>query len=85
MIRGAEIYYPGTPSTISSTGSGSNRGNDLITVTGLQFENNWGGPSQAAQSSTHNHTAPRFHIGNGDLTTLAAIDAQLAVALWHKF
>ncbi|WP_327316504.1 ribosome-inactivating family protein [Streptomyces sp. NBC_01235] len=82
-IRGGHSYYPGTSSTISS--NGSNRGNSLFDVTGLDFENNWGGISNALQSATHNHTAPRYHIGQGSLTTLSAIDAQLAVALWHKF
>ncbi|WP_369029595.1 ribosome-inactivating family protein [Streptomyces adonidis] len=83
-IRSATSYFAGTSSTISSTGSGSNSGRDLIGVTGLQLENSWGALSRATQNATHNHAAPRFHIGNGDLTTLAAIDAQLAIALWHK-
>ncbi|MDX3309171.1 ribosome-inactivating family protein [Streptomyces sp. NPDC054884] len=80
-IRGGHSYYPGTTSTISSDGSSSSRFN----VTGMDFENNWGGLSDALQAATHNHTAPHYPIGEGFLSTLAAIDAQLAVALWHKF
>ncbi len=82
-IRGGHSYYPGESSTISS--NGSNSGASMIDVTGLDFENDWGDLSRAAQNATHNHTAPHFHIGNGYLTTLSAIDAQLAVALRHSF
>ncbi|MFI7018696.1 ribosome-inactivating family protein [Streptomyces sp. NPDC050164] len=82
-IRGGHSYYPGESSTISS--NGSNSGGSMIDVTGLDFENDWSDLSRAAQNALHNHAAPRFRIGSGYLTTLSAIDAQLAVALHHKF
>jgi len=79
-IRGSHSWYPGTSSRVSSNGS-SGAG---IDVTGIEFENNWDGISRAAQNATQNHTAPNYRIGDGHLWTLAAIDAQLAVAMHHS-
>ncbi|MCQ9184587.1 hypothetical protein KMT30_37220 [Streptomyces sp. IBSBF 2953] len=53
-------------------------------MTALDFENDWSDLSRAAQNATHNHTAPYVRIGDGHLTTLSAIDAQLAMALRHS-
>ncbi|AMW11036.1 hypothetical protein A4E84_16885 [Streptomyces qaidamensis] len=80
-IRGGHSYYSGESSSISS--NGSNSGGSMIDVTGLDFERDWSDLSLAVERATHNHAAPRFRIGDGYLTTLSAIDAQLAVALYH--
>ncbi|MEU6195050.1 hypothetical protein [Streptomyces sp. NPDC047061] len=50
-------------------------------MSGLDFENDWSALSQAAQRSTQNGTAPNVRVGSGSLTTMSAIDAQLALAL----
>ncbi|MFE0256849.1 ribosome-inactivating family protein [Streptomyces sp. NPDC059010] len=75
-IRGGYRWFPGTSSRISSNGSSGSG----IDVTGIDFENNWDGLSRAAQNATRNGTHPNYPIGDGHLWTLAAIDAQLAVA-----
>ncbi|MEW1824075.1 ribosome-inactivating family protein [Streptomyces sp. NPDC088196] len=76
-IRGGHQYTTGTSSSVSENGSGSSH----LSATGLDFENNWQGISNAAENSTQNGTAPHYAIGNGHLNTMRAIDAQLAVAL----
>ncbi|MDG5804699.1 ribosome-inactivating family protein [Streptomyces ossamyceticus] len=76
-IRNSGIFFAGSSSTVSGNGSGQ----DEFQVTGLQLENNWETLSNAATNATQNHTSPNVRIGNGRFTTMAAIDAQLAVAL----
>ncbi|WP_216587963.1 ribosome-inactivating family protein [Streptomyces brasiliscabiei] len=76
---GANSFYAGQSSSISSNGANSTP--SMIEVTGLDFENNWGTLSTAARSATQNHTSPHVHLGSGYITTLSAIDAQLAIAL----
>ncbi|MGW0580948.1 ribosome-inactivating family protein [Streptomyces sp. NPDC002920] len=72
-------WRAGETSQISS--NGSNSGGSMITVSGLDFENNWSTISRAAESSARNGTPPNARVGSGSLTTLSAIDAQLALAL----
>ncbi|MET8976321.1 ribosome-inactivating family protein [Streptomyces sp. NPDC004539] len=82
-IRNSQSYTTGTSSVISSnrpTGGGP-----FLNVNAVDFENNWSGLSIAALQSTRNHVTPHYRIGDGYLTTMEAIDAQLAVALWHSF
>ncbi|WP_217545386.1 ribosome-inactivating family protein [Streptomyces sp. GbtcB6] len=72
-------WRSGQQSEVSS--NGSNSGGSMITVSGLDFENDWSALSQAAERSTRNGTAPNVRVGSGSLTTMSAIDAQLALAL----
>ncbi|MBD0841581.1 MULTISPECIES: ribosome-inactivating family protein [unclassified Streptomyces] len=76
-MRNSGVFHAGDSSTVSGNGSGQ----DEFHVSALQLENNWENLSTTARNSTQNHTNPNFAIGDGRFTTMAAIDAQLAVAL----
>ncbi|MGW2567428.1 ribosome-inactivating family protein [Streptomyces sp. NPDC001537] len=76
-MRNSGIWYSGSRDTVSGNGSGQ----DEFHVSGLELENSWGPLSNTVQQATNNHIAPNFQIGDGRFTTLAAIDAQLAMAL----
>ncbi|MFF7259592.1 ribosome-inactivating family protein [Streptomyces sp. NPDC008159] len=76
-MRNSGIFHAGSSSAVSGNGSGQ----DEFQVSGLQLENNWENLSTTARNSTQNHTNPNFAIGTGRFTTMAAIDAQMAVAL----
>ncbi|WP_427919232.1 ribosome-inactivating family protein [Streptomyces sp. cg40] len=77
-IRGGRNWTAGQTDFVSGDGSSSSQG---IGVTGADLENNWSTLSTAVVSATQNATQPNVQIGGGRFTTLAAIDAQLAIAL----
>ncbi|MEW2306938.1 ribosome-inactivating family protein [Streptomyces sp. NPDC006655] len=75
-MRNSGIWYSGSWDTVSSNGWG-----DEFHVTGLALENSWEPLSNAVQDYTDRHIPVNFAIGDGRFTTIAALDAQMAVSL----
>ncbi|AZQ36289.1 hypothetical protein EJ357_24865 [Streptomyces cyaneochromogenes] len=76
-MRSFSTFYAGSSSVI-------NGGSGAVQLTSLDLENNWGGLSQAAENATQNHFPLNYQIGSGSITSMQALDEQLAMALYIK-
>lgn len=77
-MRNHGTFYAGSSSWVNGGSSG-------VELTGLDLENNWGGLSQAVENATRRGWPVDYEIANGQhLTTMQAIDEQLAMALYIK-